>query len=85
MAGIDDYGVLAVARPERVLLVTADKDFGDLVFRNGETQFGVLLIRPEDDTAGNAGNTVAAIEHHGPELLNRFSVLAGRTLRIRAT
>lgn len=83
--GVDDIDVLDIARREQLLLLTADKDFGDLVFRNGEPHFGVLLIRaPESDPDENAANTLAAIELHGPEMLNRFSVLVGRTLRIRS-
>ena len=82
--GVDDVDVLEIARREQVLLLTADKDFGELVFRNREPHFGVLLIRaPESDPDENAANTLAAIERHGPELLNHFSVLVGRTLRIR--
>ena len=84
--GIEDTAVLAIALKEEALLLTADKDFGELVFRNREEHCGVLLIRSvEDDLDENAANTVAAIEQHGPELLNRFSVLAGRGLRIRKT
>ena len=84
--GIEDTAVLAIAVKEEALLLTADKDFGELVFRNHEEHYGVLLIRSvEDDLEENAANTLAAIEQHGPELLNRFSVLAGRGLRIRKT
>ena len=82
--GIEDREVLSIARRKASLLITADKDFGELVFRNREPHCGVLLIRSiEDNLEENAANTLAAIEQHGPELLNRFGVLAGRTLRIR--
>jgi hypothetical protein len=54
-----------------------------LVFRNGETHTGILLIRSLDEAGENAANTVAAIEQYGPDLRNRFSVLMGRALRIR--
>ena len=82
--GIEDAEVLVIARREQAVLLTADKDFGELVFRNGEPHCGVLLIRsPEDNPDEKAANTLAAIEQRGPEMLNRFSVLAGRALRIR--
>ncbi len=82
--GIEDAEVLSISHREQALLLTADKDFGELVFRNREPHCGVLLIRlPEGDTNENAANAVTAIDQHGPELLNRFSVLAGRVLRIR--
>lgn len=84
--GIEDSEVLSLARREQALLLSADKDFGELVFRNREPHCGVLLIRsPENDPEENAANTLAAIQQHGPALLNRFSVLAGGALRIRIT
>ena len=43
--GIADRAVLEIARREEALLLTADKDFGELVFRNREPHRGVLLIR----------------------------------------
>ena len=81
--GIEDAEVLGIARREQALLLTADKDFGELVFRNRETHAGILLIRSLDETSENAANTVTAIEQYGPDLLNRFSVLMGRAQRIR--
>lgn len=81
--GIEDMEVLEIARKEQALLLTSDKDFGELVFRNRETHSGILLIRSLDEADENATNTVTAIKQYGPDLLNRFSVLMGRTLRIR--
>lgn len=82
--GIEDTEVLEIARRERALLPTADKDFGEPVHRNREPHRGVLLIRsPEDDPDENAANVLAAVDQHGPALLDRFSVLVGRALRIR--
>ncbi len=81
--GIDDSAVLAVARREEALLVTADKDFGDLVFRTREAHHGVLLIRfAERRLEKNAADTVAVIGRYGPNLLHRFSVLAEGGLRV---
>jgi predicted nuclease of predicted toxin-antitoxin system len=81
--GIEDAQVLGIARREQALLLTADKDFGELVFRNRETHAGILLIRSLDEAGENAANAVMALEQYGPDLLNRFSVLMGRALRIR--
>ena len=43
--GIGDTEVLAVSRSAEALPITADKDFGELVFRQGLRLCGVLLIR----------------------------------------
>ena len=43
--GIDDETVLLRSRQSSALLLTADKDFGELVFRQRLLHSGVLLIR----------------------------------------
>lgn len=43
--GISDDIVLELANSEGVLLLTADKDFGELVFRLRRVSSGVVLVR----------------------------------------
>ena len=44
--GISDQAVLSRATSEERILLTSDKDFGDLVFRDElKTPFGVILFR----------------------------------------
>lgn len=81
---IERSEVLAICRREQAVLLAADKDLGELVFRNREPHFGVLLIRSSDDDPDrNAAIALAAVRHNGSELVGRFSVLAGGALRIR--
>ena len=43
--GIDDETVLLRSRQSNAILLTADKDFGELVFRQRLLHSGILLIR----------------------------------------
>jgi predicted nuclease of predicted toxin-antitoxin system len=43
--GTDDLAVASRAVTERRIIVTVDKDFGDLAFRDGTAMSGVILIR----------------------------------------
>lgn len=43
--GISDNVVLDLANRERAILLTADRDFGELVFRQGRLTTGVILLR----------------------------------------
>jgi predicted nuclease of predicted toxin-antitoxin system len=43
--GVDDETVLGASRQEGAVLITADKDFGELVFRQGLLHRGTLLLR----------------------------------------
>jgi predicted nuclease of predicted toxin-antitoxin system len=80
--GISDDRVLDLASQEADVLLTADKDFGELVFRQGRLTFGILLVR----LAGlllvrKADIVVSAVSQHGAELPGAFAVLTARSLR----
>lgn len=65
--GISDDEVLSIANKMGALLVTADKDFGELVFRRQQINAGVLLIR----LAGLPLHTKAEIVASGSRPLYR--------------
>ena len=76
--------MLKLANDHDALLLTADKDFGELVFRQGQLSKGVVLLRLAGLSAEAKSATVAtAIQEHGDELSHAFSVLSPGLLRIR--
>jgi predicted nuclease of predicted toxin-antitoxin system len=82
--GIADTVVLDLANRENALLLTADKDFGELVFRAHRSMSGVLLIRLAGLAPSMKAQIVAsAIQAHGDELRQAFTVVTPRTTRIR--
>jgi predicted nuclease of predicted toxin-antitoxin system len=81
---VPDDEVLREANVRGAVLVTADKDFGELVFRLGQLSTGILLIRLHDLTTQDRASLVAAVVlDHGAELTGAFSVLSPTKLRIR--
>ncbi|NJL27489.1 MAG: DUF5615 family PIN-like protein [Thermoanaerobaculia bacterium] len=83
--GIADDEVLSQANQEHALLLTADKDFGELVYRQGQIAAGVVLIR----LAGLAAETkarmvVSAVLKHAERLMSSFSVISPGSIRIRS-
>ena len=83
-ASISDEKVLERAASEAAVPVTADKDFGELVHRQGRAHHGVLLIRLHGMPAAEKGNiTARAVADHGVELVGSFSVVEPERLRIR--
>jgi predicted nuclease of predicted toxin-antitoxin system len=83
-AGIPDDKVLDMANREGVLLLTADKDFGELVFRQKQITSGVILIRLAGFSPMRKSEMVAtSINKHTTELLQAFTVIARGTIRIR--
>lgn len=51
--GIPDFQVLDLAVSKEAILITSDKDFGELVFKYGQSHRGIILLRLEDETSGN--------------------------------
>ena len=84
-AGILDPEVLALARANDAVLLTADSDFGELVYRQRRAHAGVMLLRLSGlAEAEKVGLVLAAVADHEGELTGAFSVLSPRALRIRA-
>jgi len=75
---------LALAAGTGAVLLTQDKDSGELVHRQRQASAGVLLIRLAGESPdGKARLVVRAIVDHGSEFSAAFAVLEPARLRIR--
>jgi predicted nuclease of predicted toxin-antitoxin system len=82
--GIMDETVLTESRISDSVLITADKDFGELVFRRQQASTGVLLIRLWGlGPAMKAALVSKAIQERGQELTGACAVLSPGNIRIR--
>ena len=82
--GISDETVLSLANEESAVLLTADKDFGELVFRQHRVDSGVVLIRLAGLSPTNKALLVAGIfDRHSAELSHGFTVITPGAIRIR--
>ena len=82
--GISDDVVLDLANREGVLLLTADKDFGELVFRLRRLSSGVVLVRLAGLSPIKKSEIVVPfIMKHFNELIESFSVITPVGIRIR--
>ncbi len=79
-----DKQVLALALDENRLLLTEDKDFGDLVFRSRMEAPGVILLRlgPQHRHL-KWGRLEAAIKQFGATLFGRYVVIEETRMRSR--
>lgn len=85
-SGLSDVGVLQRANDMSALLLTLDKDFGELVFQQSlRTSFGVVLIRLSGVTVERKAEIVsAAFRQHEGDFLRSFSVITSSRVRIKA-
>lgn len=82
--GTADELVLRNADTAGVLLLTADKDFGELVYRRQMAHCGVVLLRQAGLSIDlRAGAVVAVLDSHAVELSSAFTVIAPDSVRIR--
>lgn len=51
--GISDKEILKIAVSEERILITNDKDFGELIFKKRQSHCGVIFLRLTDETARN--------------------------------
>lgn len=83
--GISDEVVLSAANFHEAMLVTEDKDFGELVFRRSLLHQGVILLRLAGlPVAAKAELLVEILATHERELNGAFAVVTTRTIRIRS-
>lgn len=79
-----DAEILSRAENEKRLLLTEDKDFGDLVFRQAKPVPGVVLVRIDPSRRSRKpARLLAAIDRFGDSLFGRYTVVEDARLRSR--
>ena len=82
--GLNDRRVLARASAEGRILLTEDKDFGDLADRRRQATSGVVLIwiAPHDRKLV-ADRMFKLLRDHGPRLAHSYAVVQADKFRFR--
>lgn len=81
---MDDEVILELANKEDAIIITMDKDFGELVFKNQLPHKGILLLRLEDATSEIKLVVIQnLIPYQIIKLKNNFSVYQIGKLRTR--
>jgi len=79
-----DSDILDMAVRDRRIVVTNDKDFGELVFRSGKRHVGILMFRLADESSVNRVRMAAlTVEQYGAQLVGAFTVVTETAIRIR--
>jgi predicted nuclease of predicted toxin-antitoxin system len=82
--GLPDNEILKVASRAGQVLLTNDKDFGELVFRKNHPSTGVILVRlPGLPPVTKARLVAQAVQRYARQLLGAFVVTGPRTTRLR--
>lgn len=83
---IDDDVVLSQANAKGQLLLTTDKDFGELVYRQRLVHLGVILIRLEGLHVNTKADLVSCVfTAHGAKMPHAFTVISPGRARVRTS
>ena len=79
-----DLEILSIAEHENRMVITMDKDFGELVYHSEKAHAGVLLLRLEDATGDEKVEVMQFImTNFKDQLANKFCVFKNGRFRIR--
>lgn len=81
--GMTDEDVLSKAYSEERILITNDKDFGEMIFRERRPHRGVIFLRLADE---RSANKIAVLEKilnsHSGRIEDRFVTVTQNKVRI---
>ena len=84
MPQADDKQILEHAVFESRILVTNDKDFGEMIYRSRQAHRGVLLLRLQDERSENKARiTKIVLARMGERLHNCYTVATEAGIRVR--
>lgn len=84
MPGASDARVLSKAVNERRLLVTNDKDFGELVYRRKLKHSGIILLRLTEAAPEAIVRLLGSLtQRHGERLSSSFTVVTEDRVKFR--
>ena len=81
--GATDEQVLERALNERRVLITEDRDFGELVYARGRSSAGVILVRfPSSARRAKPATVIEAVSKLGLRLRDAFTVVEPGRVRM---
>jgi predicted nuclease of predicted toxin-antitoxin system len=83
--GMDDETVLTEAESGHWILITNDKDFGEMVFRERRPHHGVIFLRLQDERAVSKIDAIRRLlESYADRLPDAFVVVTETQVRFAA-
>ncbi len=80
--GMTDDAILTKAYSENWILITNDKDFGEMIFREKRLNHGVIFLRLRDERAASKINAIEKLlDGHKDQLSDAFVVVTETQVR----
>ena len=82
--GITDEEVMRLSENLSAMILTDDKDFGEIVFRKQRSCRGIVLLRLTGvDYSRKADHVIKVIDRYGSEMIGKFVVITAERVRMR--
>ena len=82
--GLSDEEIIAKAFKENYILLTNDKDFGELVIRQQKQHKGVVILRLKDERSNNKIKVIdKLLEKYGEKIPNKLVIVTEKVVRIK--
>jgi len=82
--GAKDREILEIAKQNGSILITEDKDFGELIFSHKAAETGVIFLRYHvSERESICESLIQIIKKNGFNLRNRFTVITTKKVRMR--
>lgn len=83
-AEMEDEQIISLALSENAIIITMDKDFGELVYKENKQHSGILLLRLDDAVAREKLAVIQSLlPSHLNSIKNYFTVYHNGKLRTR--
>jgi predicted nuclease of predicted toxin-antitoxin system len=83
LAALKDSEVLRISVREERILITNDRDFGELVVRRQLPHVGVILLRLHEERYETQQNRLLYVLTHHTQDMGRFIVVTADSIRVR--
>jgi predicted nuclease of predicted toxin-antitoxin system len=84
--GMTDDEILTKAADENWILITNDKDFGEMIFRERRAHHGIIFMRLDDERAANKIQVLERLlENYAEKLPEQFVTVTETKVRIAGT
>lgn len=81
---LEDRQILEIAVSSQFIVITEDKDFGELVFKKGKTHAGVIFLRLEDQTLLNTKRVVKwLLSNYKDRIKDSFTTVTERDGKLK--
>lgn len=82
--GITDTAIIQLGLREKRIVITEDRDFSELIFRDAQETYGIIFVRIADtERLAKAAQITTLVNRHSHDLPNAIATITSSKIKIR--